>query len=80
MSRHRDCERIEVHIGRIVWHGDGAPDAAAIEQAIGAALAERLGAQPADPTLRPPAAAPSGVAQIADRISQAVATATGAPP
>lgn len=80
MTRQRDCERIEVRIGRIVWHGDGAPDRAAIEQAIGAALAERLAAQPADPTLRPSTAAPSGAAQIADRIGQAVATATGAPP
>lgn len=37
---------IELHIGRVVWHGRGAPDAQALAAAIEAALAGALGLEP----------------------------------
>jgi hypothetical protein len=38
---------IELHIGRVVWHGGGAPDAQALAAAIEAAVASALAQQPA---------------------------------
>ena len=40
-------ERVELRIGRVVWHGGGAPDAQALAAAVQAALQRALAQQQA---------------------------------
>jgi hypothetical protein len=46
---------IELHIGRVVWHGAGAPSAELLAVAIEAALTRALAGEP-----RPPGATAAG--------------------
>lgn len=54
---------IELHIGRVVWHGSGAPDTQALAAAIEAALARALAQQP-----HPPGA--GGLMHAADAVAK----------
>ncbi len=40
---------LQLRVGRIVWHGPGAPEASALAAALEAALARALAQQPAAP-------------------------------
>ncbi len=45
----RDAAALELHIGRVVWHGAGSPDAAALARAVEIALSRELAQQPPVP-------------------------------
>lgn len=53
---------LQLRIGRVVWHGPGAPDARSLETAIAAALARALAQQEAPAADSAPARAGNAIA------------------